>query len=156
MAAKISALKSALATDSGQTHSTMAMTTRTIRSVDPTFCFKQLEFSMIFPSSDSIPAYGQFIRLPTLLLGDSRRNAAGVIPGNKVGRAAENTEFHLSQVRAPSLVVMGMDEPAGEACRTAGSLGGRVIMVSHAEHNPQDECPDAELPAVAGALRGAV
>jgi pimeloyl-ACP methyl ester carboxylesterase len=68
-------------------------------------------------------------------------------------------EARLSEVRAPTLVVMGdkdpdFPDPAAEARWIAQRLGCEVLMVSGAGHYPQAEFPEIVSPAVAEWLSG--
>lgn len=67
-------------------------------------------------------------------------------------------EGALSSVRAPSLVVMGAQDPdfpdpAAEASWVAGTLGGQVAMIEDAGHYPQSQQPEATASAVLTFLR---
>ncbi len=66
-------------------------------------------------------------------------------------------EARLSDVRAPSLVIMGerdrdFRDPEGEARFVAERLGGRIVMVPDAGHHPQAEFPEVVTPAVVSFL----
>ncbi len=65
----------------------------------------------------------------------------------------------LSDVQAPSLVVMGeldpdFPDPSAEAQWIRGQIGAQVVMVSEAGHYPQSQRPDVVAPAVLDFLRG--
>jgi pimeloyl-ACP methyl ester carboxylesterase len=67
-------------------------------------------------------------------------------------------EARLSQVAAPTLVVMGdhdrdFADPAAEAKVVAERLGGEVLMVPGAGHYPQAEFPEVVGPAVVAFAR---
>jgi pimeloyl-ACP methyl ester carboxylesterase len=63
-------------------------------------------------------------------------------------------EARLPQVHAPTLVVMGEDDPdfpdpAAEARLVAGRLNGRTLLVPGAGHYPQAQRPEAVAPEIA-------
>ena len=65
----------------------------------------------------------------------------------------------LGDVRAPSLVVMGAQDPdfpnpTAEANRVAGVLGCRAILIENAGHYPHVEQPAAVAAAVVPFLNG--
>lgn len=65
----------------------------------------------------------------------------------------EPVEARLSDVSAPTLVVMGtadpdFPDPTAEAHLVAERLGGEVLLVDGAGHYPQAEAPDVVSPAV--------
>ncbi len=64
-----------------------------------------------------------------------------------------DVEPRLTDVRAPTLVVMGskdpdFDDPAAEANTIAGLTRGTVVMVDGAGHYPHAEMPDATASAI--------
>ncbi len=66
-------------------------------------------------------------------------------------------EARLGQVQAPTLVVMGeqdpdFPDPQAEAAWIADTLGGRAVMVPEAGHYPQSQQPDLVTEAIAGLL----
>ena len=66
-------------------------------------------------------------------------------------------EARLDQVAAPTLVVMGeqdpdFPDPGAEAAWIADTLGGRTVMVPEAGHYPQSQRPDLVAEAVTGFL----
>jgi len=66
-------------------------------------------------------------------------------------------EARMQEVRVPTLVVMGTDDPdfpdaAAEARLVADRLHGDVLMVQGAGHYPQAEYPEVVSPAVIGFL----
>jgi pimeloyl-ACP methyl ester carboxylesterase len=70
-------------------------------------------------------------------------------------------EARLSEVHAPTLVVMGEKDPdwrdpAAEARWVADRLGGELLMVQGAGHYPQAEFPEVVGPTVVEWLRGRV
>lgn len=70
-------------------------------------------------------------------------------------------EARLSEVRAPTLVVMGdqdpdFPDPVAEAGWIADRLGGRVVIVPGAGHYPHAEYPEIVAPAVIGFLEEVV
>lgn len=70
-----------------------------------------------------------------------------------------HAERSLVSVRAPSLIVMGEQDPdfddaAAEASWIGDALSGAVVMVADAGHYPQSQQPDATAEAIVGFLRG--
>jgi pimeloyl-ACP methyl ester carboxylesterase len=66
-------------------------------------------------------------------------------------------EQRLDEVQAPTLVVMGEQDPdfpdaRAEADLVAARLGGRTLVVPEAGHYPQAEYPDIVAPAILGFL----
>jgi len=67
-------------------------------------------------------------------------------------------EARLSEVKKPTLVVMGANDPdfpnpEAEARFVAQQLFGEVVMVQHSGHYPQAEYPEVVVPAVVQFLR---
>ena len=65
----------------------------------------------------------------------------------------KDVEARLSEVRAPTLVVMGskdpdFDDPAAEAATVARLLRGSATMVDDAGHYPHAELPEKTTPAI--------
>lgn len=71
------------------------------------------------------------------------------------------SEERLSKVRVPSLVLMGtrdpdFPEPAVEAKRVAGAMGGEMQMIEGAGHYPHAEMPEVLTPHLLRFLRAEV
>jgi pimeloyl-ACP methyl ester carboxylesterase len=64
-----------------------------------------------------------------------------------------DVERRLAEVRAPTLVIMGtndpdFDDPEGEAATVASLIGGSVVTIDGAGHYPHAEMPDKTTPAI--------
>lgn len=74
-----------------------------------------------------------------------------------LGESRAPIEAQLSQVRAPTLVVMGsadpdFSDPAGEGKFIAGAVNGELVLLEGAGHYAQAEVPDVTADAILGFL----
>ena len=74
-----------------------------------------------------------------------------------LGESRAPIEAQLSQVRTPTLVVVGsvdpdFSDPAGEGKFIAGAVNGELVLLEGAGHYPQAEIPDITADAILGFL----
>jgi pimeloyl-ACP methyl ester carboxylesterase len=119
--------------------------------------FWTMYYGSIYPSRKP-PDFDDYIKQ----LGDNLREPGRFAASNAFGNASlQPAEERLSQVKAPTLIIMGtkdpdFPDPVAEGKYLAQHTGGKLELIEGAGHYPQTEMPKKTEPLVIDFLKRSV